>query len=85
MLQTRKPKSLRDIAEQMQPVFEANRWQWAGLGIPTVDDIERMLSKLSLQAAKDIFASTGRLYAYSGPCGIEVGIVFSTNIAGDWF
>lgn len=55
---------IRQIAERLAPIYQAQEWSWIGCGVPDVDEIERTLAELALSVLgtpRNTSASTGRL------------------------
>ena len=64
---------VRQFAEEAAPLFQQNHWQWTGIGVPTVDDIEKMARGLLREVFQDEGdgVSSGRIVATVGRGGVQ--------------
>jgi len=61
---------VRQFAEEAAPLFQENHWTWTGIGVPTVDAIERCARHLlELDGQQSGSTSTGRIEATVEPSG----------------
>lgn len=58
-----------DAAEILAPIFKANKWKWAGVGIPDATDIEKKIDSMITFLSNDesSFISTGRIRVIKEP------------------
>ncbi|KKL74376.1 hypothetical protein LCGC14_2065490 [marine sediment metagenome] len=74
---------LKEVARRAAIIFAAEGWEWAGVGIPNAEEIEKTIQELlTNKQYGDLPGGTGRLAIYEDELCGDGGVMIALELGG---